>query len=93
MSNKNNPMYELTESETTELKDLWSRIRGRVEEQRDTFVWIKLCAQQARLSRKQMWMIVSTLANLLEDRIIPPFIYRYIDKQTSEVSLETKKQP
>jgi hypothetical protein len=93
MSKKNNPMYELTESETIELKALWSSIRGRVEEQRDTFVWIKLCAQQARLSRNQMWMIVSTLANLLEDRTIPPFVYRYLDKQISEVSLEIKKQP
>ena len=93
MSKKNNPMYELTESETIELKALWSSIRGRVEEQRDTFVWIKLCAQQARLSRNQMWMIVSTLANLLENRTIPPFVYGYLDKQISEVNLEIKKQP
>ena len=92
MSKKNNPMYELTESETIELKALWSSIRGRVEEQRDTFVWIKLCAQQARLSRNQMWMIVSTLANLLEDRTIPSFVYGYLDKQMSEINLEPKKQ-
>ena len=77
MSHKNNPMLELTSEETLQLKELWARIRSRVEEQRDNFVWVRLCGERARLSRKQLWMVVSTLANLLEDQPQPLLLYGY----------------
>ena len=79
MNHKNNPMLELTSEETLRLKELWARIRSRVEEQRDNFVWVRLCGERARLSRKQLWMVVSTLANLLEDQPLPLFLYGYLE--------------
>jgi hypothetical protein len=81
MNHKNNPMYELTSDETVQLKELWSKVRHQVDEQRDNFVWVRLCAERARLSRKQLWMVVSTLANLLEDQPIPIFVYGYMDER------------
>ena len=79
VNHKNNPMLELTSDETLQLKELWARIRSRVEEQRDNFVWVRLCGERARLSRKQLWMVVSTLANLLEDQPLPLFLYGYLE--------------
>lgn len=79
MNHKNNPILELTLEETMQLKELWACIRSRVEEQRDNFVWVRLCGERARLSRKQLWMVVSTLANLLEDQPLPLFLYRYLE--------------
>lgn len=79
MNHKNNPILELTSEETFQLKELWTRIRGRVEEQRDNFVWVRLCGERARLSRKQLWMVVSTLANLLEGQPLPLFLYGYLE--------------
>lgn len=79
MNHKNNPMLELTLEETLQLKELWARIRSQVEEQRDNFVWVRLCGERARLSRKQLWMVVSTLANLLEDHPLPLFLYGYLE--------------
>ncbi|MDH6242273.1 site-specific recombinase XerD [Polynucleobacter sphagniphilus] len=93
MNHKNNPMIELSRAETQQLKELWARIRNRVQEQRDNFVWVRLCAHQARLSRKQLWMVVSTLANLLEDQPIPLFVYGYLDQQQWDAGLEKTINP
>ncbi len=93
MNHKNNPMIELSRAETQQLKELWGRIRNRVQEQRDNFVWVRLCAHQARLSRKQLWMVVSTLANLLEDQPIPLFVYGYLDQPQWDADLEKTINP
>lgn len=92
MNHKNNPMLELTSEETLQLKELWARIRSRVEEQRDNFVWVRLCGERARLSRKQLWMVVSTLANLLEDQPLPLFLYGYLECDVRDGNLNQINQ-
>ena len=92
MNHKNNPMLELTSEETLQLKELWARIRSRVEEQRDNFVWVRLCGERARLSRKQLWMVVSTLANLLEDQPLPLFLYGYLECDVPDGNLNQINQ-
>ena len=88
MNHKNNPILELSAQETLQLKELWMSIRGQVEEQRDNFVWVRLCGERARLSRKQLWMVVSTLANLLEDQPLPLFLYDYLECRAVEGNLK-----
>ena len=74
----NNPLYQLTESQTAELKTLWGNLKQHVDNKKHNFVWVKLSAARARLSRKQMWMISSELANF-SSHPIPLFVYEYLE--------------
>ncbi len=76
--NLNNPIFQLKESETAELKALWKNIKHSVESQKHNFVWVKLSARMARLSRKQLWMVSSELANF-SCQPIPMFVYDYLE--------------
>jgi hypothetical protein len=80
MTNLNNPIYTLSQEETSQLKKMWSELRDLLDQQKFNFVWVKLCARQARLSKKQIWMITSTLANSLEAVTIPDFLYQYLEQ-------------
>lgn len=74
----NNPIYLLSEHQTAELKTLWGNIKQSVENKKHNFVWVKLSAARARLSRKQLWMISSELANF-SCQPIPLFVYEYLE--------------
>lgn len=71
----------LSAEDTAQLKNLWSELRGLLDQQKFNFVWVKLCARQAKLSKKQIWMITSTLANSLEEVTIPDFLYHYLENR------------
>ena len=74
----NNPIYQLSEHQTAELKKLWASVKQSVENKKHNFVWVKLSAARARLSRKQLWMISSELANF-SCQPIPMFVYEYLE--------------
>jgi len=81
MNTINNPIYILSAEHTIQLKNLWSELRGLLDQQKFNFVWVKLCARQAKLSKKQIWMITSTLANSLEEVTLPDFLYQYLENR------------
>jgi hypothetical protein len=87
--NKHNPIFTLSADETAQLKKMWSELRDLLDQQKFNFVWVKLCARQARLSKKQIWMISSTLANSLEAVTIPDFLYEYLEQSCVSHDLST----
>lgn len=87
--NKHNPIFTLSTDETAQLKKMWSELRNLLDQQKFNFVWVKLCARQARLSKKQIWMISSTLANSLEAVTIPDFLYGYLEQGCVNHDLST----
>ena len=89
MNKLSNPIYALSVEETTQLKNLWSELRPLLDQQKFNFVWVKLCARQAKLSKKQIWMITSTLANSLEVVTIPDFLYEYLQQNRVHGDLAT----
>ena len=87
--NKHNPIFTLSTDETAQLKKMLSELRNLLDQQKFNFVWVKLCARQARLSKKQIWMISSTLANSLEAVTIPDFLYGYLEQSCVNHDLST----
>jgi hypothetical protein len=80
MSMKYNPSFNLTPEQGRELWKSWESIRELVDSSKDTLVAMKLSRQNPVLTRRQLFMICATLANLgyLD---IPEWAHKMLDKQ------------
>jgi len=84
MSTKFNPIFQLTSEQGKELWHAWEPIRGLVESSKDTLVALKLSREKPILTRRQLYMICATLANLGQ-MSIPEWAHAMLDPQPEEV--------
>jgi hypothetical protein len=75
-----NPIYQLTAEQTTELRELWRRIRQFVTPERENFIRVKLGAPRARISRKQLFMVMSQLTDFGSGEPLPQWMYELDDQ-------------
>ena len=80
MGIKFNPVFNLTNEQGQELWRAWEPVRGLVESSKDTLVALKLCRQNPALTRRQLYMICATLANLGQFNI-PEWAHKLLDMQ------------
>ena len=79
MENKHqhNPLITLTEAQTSELRSLWGKIRRSIDIQKSNLIWLKLSRNEARLSRRQLFMAVSILAD--KELAVPNWCHVLLD--------------
>jgi hypothetical protein len=77
----NNPIYVLSADQTAELRELWRSVRNLVTPERENFIRVKLAAPQARISRKQLFMVMSQLTGLRPEDLLPQWLYELDQKQ------------
>lgn len=77
---KFNPSFNLTTDQGYELLQAWEPIRGLVEASKDTLVILKLSRRNPILTRRQLYMICATLANLGQASI-PEWAHEMLDIQ------------
>ena len=75
-----NPIYYLTEEQTSELRELWRQIRHSVTPERENFIRVKLGAPKAKISRKQLFMVMSQLTAYKPDASLPQWMYELDDQ-------------
>ena len=75
-----NPIYYLTGDQTSELRALWRQIRHSVTPERENFIRVKLAAPRARISRKQLFMVMSQLTAYLPEALLPQWMYELDDQ-------------
>ena len=80
---KFNPRYRLTPEQSRELWQFWEPIRMLVEPSKTTLVAMQLSRQYPSLSRRQLYMICATLANLGQINI-PNWVHEMLDEQPQE---------
>jgi hypothetical protein len=80
MSIKFNPTFTLTSEQGRELWQAWEPIRGVVEGSKDTLVVLRLSRENPILTRRQLYMICATLANLGQLNI-PEWAHQMLDLQ------------
>jgi len=80
MSIKFNPTFTLTSGQARELWQAWEPIRGVVEASKDTLVVLRLSRENPVLTRRQLYMICATLANLGQLNI-PEWAHQMLDLQ------------
>ena len=83
MRNKFNPRYQLTSEQSRELLRCWEPIKQLVEPSKTTLVAMQLSRQSPSLSRRQLFMICATLANLGQINI-PNWAHEILDQQPEE---------
>lgn len=76
----NNPVYYLTAEQTLELRELWRQIRQSVAPERENFIRVKLAAPKAKLSRKQLFMVMSQLTDFDPAASLPQWMYELDDQ-------------
>jgi hypothetical protein len=81
---KFNPSFNLSAEQGQELWQVWEPIRGLVESSKDTLVVLKLSRKNPVLTRRQLYMICATLANLGQLNI-PEWAHEMLD-----IKLEAK---
>ena len=75
---KFNPSFKLTAEQGLELLEAWEPVRGIVEASKDTLVILKLSRKNPILTRRQLYMICATLANLGQ-LSIPEWAHEMLD--------------
>ena len=80
---KFNPRYTLTPEQSSELWQCWEPIRMVVEPSKTTLVAMQLSRQYPSLSRRQLYMICATLANLGQINI-PNWAHEMLDVQPQD---------
>jgi hypothetical protein len=80
---KFNPRYKLTPEQGRELWQCWEPIRMLVEPSKTTLVAMQLSRQCPSLSRRQLYMICATLANLGQMNI-PDWAHEILDTKQQE---------
>jgi hypothetical protein len=80
MSIKFNPLFNLTAEQGQELWQAWEPVRALVEPSKDTLVALKLSRNKPVLTRRQLYMICATLANLAQNNI-PEWAHEMLDLQ------------
>ncbi len=70
-----NPIYHLTMEQTSELRELWRQIRHLVTPERENFIRVKLGAPRAKISRRQLFMVMSQLTDFRPEGPLPPWMY------------------
>jgi hypothetical protein len=80
MSTKFNPTFNLTAEQGRELWQAWEPVRGLVEQSKDTLVVLRLSRGNPVLTRRQLYMICATLANL-GHLTIPEWAHQMLDLQ------------
>ena len=75
-----NPVYYLTVEQTSELRELWRQIRHSVTPERENFIRVKLGAPKAKISRKQLFMVMSQLTAYLPEASLPQWMYELDDQ-------------
>ncbi len=78
-----NPIYVLSADQTAELRELWRSVRNLVTPERENFIRVKLAAPQARISRKQLFMVMSQLTGLRPEDLLPQWLYELDQKTTT----------
>ncbi len=73
--NEQNPIYHLTEEQTSELRERWRQIRQLVAPERENFIRVKLAAPKAKISRKQLFMVMSQLTGFRPGDPLPQWMY------------------
>jgi len=81
---KFNPRYRLTTEQSKELWRCWEPIRQLVEPSKTTLVALQLLREYPSLTRRQLYMICATLANLGQMNI-PNWAYEMLDTQVQEM--------
>jgi transcription elongation factor GreA-like protein len=75
-----NPVYHLTAAQTSELRELWCQIRHSVTPERENFIRVKLGAPKAKISRKQLFMVMSQLTAYKPKASLPQWMYELDDR-------------
>lgn len=70
-----NPIYQLTAEQTSELRDLWRQVRHFVTAERENFIRVKLAAPRAKISRRQLFMVMSQLTEFRPEGPLPQWMY------------------
>jgi len=81
---KFNPSFQLTAKQGLELLQAWDPVRGIVEPSKNTLVILKLSRKYPILTRRQLYMICATLANLGQLNI-PDWAHEMLDLQPQGV--------
>lgn len=80
MRTKFNPSFQLTAEQGLELLQAWETVRGVAEPSKNTLVTLKLSRKHPVLTRRQLYMICATLANLGYFNI-PDWAHEMLDLQ------------
>ena len=73
----NNPVFNLNQDQTKELKVLWDCITNLVDEDKNRRVILKLARKEAVLTHKQLYLIAVNLANFGQN--IPDWCHTMLD--------------
>jgi hypothetical protein len=76
-NHQHNPLITLTEAQTNELRSLWGKIRRSIDIQKSNLIWLKLSRNEARLSRRQLFMAASILAD--KELSVPDWCHVLLD--------------
>lgn len=79
-----NSRYHLTRSQTSELRELWSRIRPLVEASRANHISLLLSVPQGSLTHSQLYMICSRVIEHLPDQTLPQWVADYLSQKLGD---------
>ena len=80
MNNQQNPIFTLTPHQTSELRDIWDLQRKVLHPDDYRFIKVKLSRPEAKLSQKQAYRMMMTLAET-DYEPIPIWLIALFDPQ------------
>lgn len=83
MNDQNNPIFSLTPNQTTELRQIWEQQKQELHPDDYRFIKVKLSRPMAKLSQKQAYRMMMTLAET-DYEPIPVWLIALFDPQEAK---------